>query len=418
MARMTWLNYKSNVLLILMDISLCLAQAGYKLPHITEPKCGAIYYPNVGDNGRLTCTAEGNPQPTYKWLHNRKLLSPSEGVSLDGGYLRIQNFSSINEGEFICVASNFFKEDQNTRTVAILSYPIQIILAHLNVTNERQVKIIPVEQNSYVNLACPLGEIKPEYRYSVVWYDKNNKNVADEKNDRHYVDSRGKHAQHQISNSALFLTDHSINEYNVTGDRPATGSRIRDGTQSTRIMSRESTRTASVLGGPITACISSEELATIRYQCQELEIMSKAVEVEKDKMIELVKVLQDRLSEETHKISTLQAELQAQKRLTVDLEKKLGKLVLEGKKKGNSRGGNSARDLINVEDSKDDSDLNLDKSELQTRFEIMRDENETLKATLKRTIQAKEEDLKIYSSTLDETKKLFLQALRQKETMS
>ncbi|KAH9519253.1 Coiled-coil domain-containing protein 13 [Bulinus truncatus] len=227
------------------------------------------------------------------------------------------------------------------------------------------------------------------------------------------------HAQHQISNSALFQTDHSINEYNVTGDRPATGSRIRDGTQSTRIISRESTRTASVLGGPITACISSEELATIRYQCQELEIMSKAVEVEKDKMIELVKVLQDRLSEETHKISTLQAELQAQKRLTVDLEKKLGKLVLEGKKKGNSRGGNSARDLINVEDSKDGSDLNLDKSELQTRFEILRDENETLKATLKRTIQAKEEDLKIYSSTLDETKKLFLQALRQmKETMS
>ncbi|KAI8767448.1 coiled-coil domain-containing protein 13 [Biomphalaria glabrata] len=228
--------------------------------------------------------------------------------------------------------------------------------------------------------------------------------------------------QHSITNG-----DHQLSENISTAiieSRPSTGIRLKDATQtvltSARTGSRDSTRTVSALGGQINAQISLEELAALRYQCQEYEIMSRAVEVEKDKMTELVKVLQERLSEETQKLTDAQNELQAQKRLTVDLEKKIGKLILEaGKKKGNTKGANSARDLSTGDDSRDESDLFTDKGELLTRFEIQRDENETLKAALKRTIKAKEEDLKIYSTTLEETKKVFLQALRQmKQTCS
>ena len=47
------------------------------------------------------------------------------------------------------------------------------------------------------------------------------------------------------------------------------------------------------------------------------------------------------------------------------------------------------------------------------RVEIQKDEIEALKAALQRTLQAKEEDLNLYSQTIDETKQVFLQALRQ-----
>ena len=46
-------------------------------------------------------------------------------------------------------------------------------------------------------------------------------------------------------------------------------------------------------------------------------------------------------------------------------------------------------------------------------LEIQRDENEALKAALQSTLKAKEEDLKMYSDTIDETKRVFFQALRQ-----
>ena len=46
-------------------------------------------------------------------------------------------------------------------------------------------------------------------------------------------------------------------------------------------------------------------------------------------------------------------------------------------------------------------------------LEIQKDENEALKAALQTTLKAKEEDMRMYSDTIEETKKVFLQALRQ-----
>ena len=47
------------------------------------------------------------------------------------------------------------------------------------------------------------------------------------------------------------------------------------------------------------------------------------------------------------------------------------------------------------------------------RLEIQKDEIDSLKATLKNTLKAKEEDLRTYAQMMEETKMIFLQALKQ-----
>ena len=44
---------------------------------------------------------------------------------------------------------------------------------------------------------------------------------------------------------------------------------------------------------------------------------------------------------------------------------------------------------------------------------IQKDENEALKMALQSTLQAKEEDLRLYSEMMEETKTVFLHGLRQ-----
>ena len=46
-------------------------------------------------------------------------------------------------------------------------------------------------------------------------------------------------------------------------------------------------------------------------------------------------------------------------------------------------------------------------------LEIQMDENEALKAALQSTLKAKEEDMRMFSEMMEETKHVFLQALRQ-----
>lgn len=47
------------------------------------------------------------------------------------------------------------------------------------------------------------------------------------------------------------------------------------------------------------------------------------------------------------------------------------------------------------------------------RLAIQTDENDALKEALSSTLKAKEEDLKYYQEMMDQTKKIFLQGLRQ-----
>ncbi|GFR81438.1 coiled-coil domain-containing protein 13 [Elysia marginata] len=81
------------------------------------------------------------------------------------------------------------------------------------------------------------------------------------------------------------------------------------------------------------------------------------------------------------------------------------------KRKGTARGGQPAPSTLDTE--LEDEEGNVEKEELLTKLEIQTDETAALKAALQRTIKAKDEDMKIYSSTLDQTKQVFLQALRQ-----
>ncbi|BFZ06224.1 hypothetical protein BsWGS_09261 [Bradybaena similaris] len=152
---------------------------------------------------------------------------------------------------------------------------------------------------------------------------------------------------------------------------------------------------------PVTDEAGEQEATFMRLQNTEMQVMNLAVEVEKDKMTELVQVLQERLSEETLRHAKAEADLQAQRRQTVELEKRLARTNLV------AHGGRDMS-LTSVPDVGVDSH-----SELQTRLDIQRDEIDSLKAALERTLKAKNEDMKVYSTTLEETKRVFLQALRQ-----
>lgn len=52
-------------------------------------------------------------------------------------------------------------------------------------------------------------------------------------------------------------------------------------------------------------------------------------------------------------------------------------------------------------------------NELEGALSLQKDENEALKAALESTLQAKEEDLKIYNEMIDQTKLIFIQGLRE-----
>lgn len=50
--------------------------------------------------------------------------------------------------------------------------------------------------------------------------------------------------------------------------------------------------------------------------------------------------------------------------------------------------------------------------ELETSLLIQKDENEAIKAALKSTLEAKEEDLRLYCEMLETTKKVFLDGIK------
>ena len=51
--------------------------------------------------------------------------------------------------------------------------------------------------------------------------------------------------------------------------------------------------------------------------------------------------------------------------------------------------------------------------ELETSLLIQKDENDAIKAALKSTLEAKEEDLRLYVEMLESTKRVFLDGLKE-----
>ncbi|XP_071103198.1 coiled-coil domain-containing protein 13-like [Haliotis cracherodii] len=203
-------------------------------------------------------------------------------------------------------------------------------------------------------------------------------------------------------------------------ERPPTSNRV---VESARALSRVSARPASASN--VSGNNSGVGMADLQYQCQEYLTMMQVSDVEREKLAELVHVLQKRIDETSSKMNDMQSELIQERKKNVVLEKKLGKAKLDpalssrtsanvktGRLQTAKTSASTARESVTQLDNMD----KLDQTELEEliiSLDIQRDENEALKAALQSTLKAKEEDLKLYSDTMDETKKVFLQALRQ-----
>ncbi|XP_044178708.1 coiled-coil domain-containing protein 13-like isoform X2 [Acropora millepora] len=153
----------------------------------------------------------------------------------------------------------------------------------------------------------------------------------------------------------------------------------------------------------------SEEIQLLRSQVQESKSLCQAAEVERDRLLELVSVLQRRLDEAKNYELEATNKWQQERRQVAHIEKKMNKIqsgqcVAKGKAKGYSSASGIHDSRAKVTD---------DLEELSTRLAIQTDENDALKEALNSTLRAKEEDLKYYQEMIEQTKKIFLQGLRQ-----
>ncbi|XP_038654447.1 coiled-coil domain-containing protein 13 [Scyliorhinus canicula] len=167
------------------------------------------------------------------------------------------------------------------------------------------------------------------------------------------------------------------------------------------------------------------DVKALQLQCTEYRAFYQAAEVERDKLMELVTILQKRLEGSNDKVLEAEQKLLEQRRWSVTLEQQLGKAKLDaGKSHDRSSSKNKAssssinRQCQNLCGSGDlplgrPSTIDIQVEELNTRLAIQMDENEALKTALQSTLKAKEEDLKLYYDTMGQVKQVFLQALRQ-----
>lgn len=153
----------------------------------------------------------------------------------------------------------------------------------------------------------------------------------------------------------------------------------------------------------------SEEIQLLRSQVQESKSLCQAAEVERDRLLELVSVLQRRLDEAKNCELEATNKWQQERRQVAHIEKKMNKIQSgQGVAKGKAKGYSSASGM---QESR--AKMTDDLEELSTRLAIQTDENDALKEALNSTLRAKEEDLKYYQEMIEQTKKIFLQGLRQ-----
>lgn len=152
----------------------------------------------------------------------------------------------------------------------------------------------------------------------------------------------------------------------------------------------------------------SDEIQLLKSQVHENKSLCQAAEVERDRLLELVTLLQKRVDDA--KNSELEAinKWQQERRQVVHVEKQLSRVQSgQGVAKGRGKGYGSVGTGQERQGKPEDLD------ELATRLAIQTDENDALKEALSSTLKAKEEDLKFYQEMIDQTKKIFLQGLRQ-----
>ncbi|KAM7174451.1 coiled-coil domain-containing protein 13 isoform 2-T2 [Macrochelys suwanniensis] len=187
----------------------------------------------------------------------------------------------------------------------------------------------------------------------------------------------------------------------------------------------------SVASGRI-ADTESPDLKVLQTQITEYKALCHAAEVERDRLTELVIVLQKRVVESSDKVLEAEKKLQEERRRSVILEQHLEKMKMDAGKNTitqkplprnkTGQSANSSRHTLTASDRKDLTATQLSEvplksqiEELTTRLVIQLDENEALKTALESTVNMKEEDFKLYQETMGQVKEIFLQALRQQK---
>ena len=130
---------------------------------------------------------------------------------------------------------------------------------------------------------------------------------------------------------------------------------------------------------------------------QELQALLQVTGVEKDRLLELSTVLQERLDASSDRCMKLDTELRASKQRITELEKHISRQPISkcGKPSGMGNSG-------------DDGDV----TDLRSQLSVQLDENCVLKETLALTRHEKMEDMRMLYSMLQETKVMFIESVK------
>ncbi|XP_017578432.2 coiled-coil domain-containing protein 13 [Pygocentrus nattereri] len=171
--------------------------------------------------------------------------------------------------------------------------------------------------------------------------------------------------------------------------------------------------------------VCAPKLASLQAQCSEYKALYQAANVERDRLLELAKVQQRREEEAKQRCLEVEQKLREERRRSVTLEQQLERAKLDLDKgpslrASRSRTGASYSGLSLPEKQEGLSprkatELTRDAqlSELSTQLAVQQEELEALRTSLKSALQAKEEDLQLYSTMMSQVKQVFLQAIRQ-----
>nr|XP_008110444.1 PREDICTED: coiled-coil domain-containing protein 13 [Anolis carolinensis] len=182
------------------------------------------------------------------------------------------------------------------------------------------------------------------------------------------------------------------------------------------------------------------DMKPLKIQVAEYKTLCQAAEMERDRLIEMVSVLQKRVDDSTTKVWEAEKKFQEQQRKCSALEQQVEKLKTElGKSTGSGKTHSKSKAVTgpavsatqlpsstqqswNMGDSKETPSTQLSEvplesqiEELSTRLAIQMDENEGLKRALQATMKNKEDDFRVYQDTLGQVKEIFLQALKQQK---
>eukprot|EP00795_Rhopilema_esculentum_P014302 gene14302-5339_t len=159
---------------------------------------------------------------------------------------------------------------------------------------------------------------------------------------------------------------------------------------------------------------TSASSETDTSKLQEIRTMLQAVEVERDRLIELVDVLQKRLDSAGEEYILRENKVIELRKTNVKLEKQVERLRVSNKlQTGSVKNRPTSRAGKKSTKEKSAEEMLEELEELRARLEIQIDENEAIKDALESTLRAKNEDLKIYQEMAEQTKYIYLQGLKQ-----